>query len=90
VPSVNNLTQILNIALRTELLESLGWDESKLSQLESYLEVEFENFNLKSPQVIILEIKDHFGEDTAIIIERLFKEQFKSLLLANGGDINEH
>tara|TARA_X000001388_G_scaffold63476_1_gene49438 strand:+ start:680 stop:943 length:264 start_codon:yes stop_codon:yes gene_type:complete len=87
---MNNLNQLLNIALKTELLESLGWDEHKLAQLEQYLENEFSNFNLKSPIVIITEIENHFGEATAEIIARLFEDQLKVLLTVNRGEINEH
>ncbi len=87
---MNNLTNYMNLAVKTELLESLGWDEEKLSQLEQYLENEFSNFNLKAPIVIISEIKQHFGEETAEIIAKLFSEQFKTLLIVNGGEINEH
>ena len=87
---MNNLNQLLNIALKTELLESLGWDEHKLAQLEQYLENEFSNFNLKSPIVIIAEIENHFGENTAAIIARLFEDQLKVLLTVGGGKIDEH
>ena len=86
----HDLSQILNLSLQTELLESLGWDEQLLAQLLQYLENEFENFYLKSPLIIISEIQENFGEAPAVIIGRIFEEQLKTILTVNRGDIHEH
>jgi hypothetical protein len=62
-----------NIRFETELLESLGWDESQLKALFLYLETALEdNYNYTE---ISAHIKDFFGNDTFIIISKVFKEE---------------
>ena len=87
---MNRFTDYFNLKVKTEILESLGWDELKLSQLEEYLNTEFNNINTKHPIIIIKEIKEHFGEDTSKVIEALFKDQLKTIINFNGGMYDEH
>lgn len=87
---MNNFLNYLNLKVKTELLESLGWDEQLLSQLEEYLNTEFNNFHVVHPDTIIENVKQHFGEETAKVLDDLFKDQIKSILKHNGGNIDEH
>ena len=86
----NHLQHILNIRYQTEILESLGWDEKKMSQLFDYLETEFNNFNIKRPGELLNSVEMHFGEATAIIIKKIFAEQFNVIKTNNNGENNEH
>ena len=70
----NHLQTILNVRYQTELLEALSWDEEKLSQLLSYLETEFNNF----------------GEPVALIIKKIFAEQFNLIVDNSRGEGNEY
>jgi|SaaInlStandDraft_1057018.scaffolds.fasta_scaffold631980_2 hypothetical protein len=86
----NHLQSILNVRYQTELLESLDWDEQKRSQLFEYLETEFNNFNLKRPGELLNSVELHFGESTAMIIKKIFAEQFNVIIQNNSGENNEH
>lgn len=87
---MNNFLNYLNLKVKTELLESLGWDEQLLSQLEEYLNTEFNNFHVVHPDTIIENVKQNFGEETSKVLSELFKDQLKSILIHNGGVIDEH
>lgn len=87
---MNNFLNYLNLKVKTELLESLGWDEQLLSQLEEYLNTEFNNFHVVHPDTIIENVKQNFGEETSKVLNELFKDQLKSILIHNGGVIDEH
>ena len=87
---MDNIENLLNVRYQTEILESLGWDEDLLAQLLTYLNNEFENFNLKHPAYLLKEVEIAFGEDTANVLKRIFDEQLKVILAYNQGEINEH
>jgi len=86
----NHLQTILNVRYQTELLEALSWDEEKLSQLLSYLETEFNNFNIKRPDELLNSVELHFGEPVALIIKKIFAEQFNLIVDNSKGEGNEY
>ncbi len=81
---------ILNIQCQTQLLESLGWDEELLAQLLKYLDTEFSNFEIKSPEAILNEVEEHFGPQTSEVLRLFFKEQLKIIKMNSGGSNYEH
>jgi len=87
---MNNFSNYLNLKAKTELLESLGWDEVKLSQLESYLSDCFSSVNFKHPITILKEVEDHFGEDTSEVLKNIFENELKNIINYNGGIYDEH
>lgn len=84
----NHLQSILNVRYQTEILESLCWDEQKLSQLFDYLETEFNNFNIKRPGELLNSVELHFGKDTSEIIKKIFAEQFNLVITSKSGEKN--
>tara|TARA_R110001599_G_scaffold185287_1_gene379552 strand:+ start:544 stop:813 length:270 start_codon:yes stop_codon:yes gene_type:complete len=86
----NHFQSILNVRYQTELLEALGWDEQMLAQLFDYLNTEFNNFNIKRPGELLNSIEFHFGESVAVIIKKIFAEQFSLIVDNSGGKSSEH
>ena len=86
----NHLQTILNVRYQTELLEALSWDEEKLSQLLSYLETEFNNFNIKRPDELLNSVELYFGDCAALVIKKIFAEQFNLIVDNSGGEGNEY
>ena len=86
----DHLNHILNIRYQTEILEALGWDEEKLSQLFEYLETEFNNFNIKRPGELLNSVELHFGSEVSTVIKKIFAEQFNLIVVNSGGTNNEH
>ena len=87
---MNKADFIINLQYKTQLLESLGWDEQLLAQLLEYLETEFSNFNLKSPKEIISSVEVHFGEETSQVLSDIFKSQSAMINAFSGGIHDEH
>ena len=79
------INSILNdIRFRTEVLESLGWDESQLDSLFLYLN---NSLDKDIPiDEIMLEIQDTYGIETFKIIKDIFE---KETLLMTVGFKNE-
>ena len=68
-----NFRLLNNIRFKTELLESLGWDESQLEALFLYLETSLkDNYSYTE---ISKTIKEDFSEDTFNIIAKVFNEE---------------
>jgi len=79
------INSVLNdIRFRTEVLESLGWDESQLDSLFLYLN---NSLDKDIPiEEIMLEIQDTYGIETFKIIKDIFE---KEALLMTVGFKNE-
>ena len=66
-----SVTEDLNF--RTSLLESLEWDEDLLQTFLFYFDDQLrKNTNLDK---LLIEVRDHFGQETFKIIAELFKEE---------------
>tara|TARA_B100001250_G_C19049900_1_gene465346 strand:- start:13 stop:285 length:273 start_codon:yes stop_codon:yes gene_type:complete len=65
---------INNINKETQLLESLGWDETTLKDLYEYLDIHFSGDSIISPKILLQEIKEKFGEDCSKILQGIFLE----------------
>jgi len=85
-----HVQNILNIRYQTQILESLGWDEQKFTQLFEYLNNEFTNFDLKHPAELLKVIENHFGKATSDVFVEIFDEQLKLILAQNSGAYDEH
>lgn len=76
-----NQNSILNdIRFRTELLESLGWDENQLNSLFEYLQLELSNDTKLN--IIMSHIKDNYSNSVYKIIKNIFVEE--SLFISVG------
>ena len=64
---------IADIRFRTSLLESLEWDEDLLQTFLFYFDDQLKKNT--SPEKLLDEIKDYFGEATYNIVVKLFKEE---------------
>ena len=69
-----------NIRFRTEVLESLGWDETQLDSLFLYLN---NSIDKDTPiDEIMLEVQDTYGIETFKIIKDIFEKE--TLLMTIG------
>ena len=77
--------KINNITFQTQLLESVGWDESLVDDLFDYLDKVLNSDVVSHPSVVLKEIKDKFGEETEKIIKKLSlaKTVYKLSMLKN-------
>ena len=64
----------------TELLESLEWDYEALNELYEYLDLHFSGDSIITPDLILQEVKEKFGEECEKILRKLFVE----VSIANG------
>lgn len=86
---MDKISTVINVHHQTQLLEALGWDEELLDQLFSYLETSFTNFETKSPDLILIEVEEHFGAAAASVLKDLFIEQIK-FIKSYGAGSYEH
>ena len=80
------LANLSHINFETALLESLGWDESELARLQSYLNDD----RAKGRHVdeVLNEIEQEFGVSTSDILRKLFGEMiFKYNLHTKGQEV---
>ena len=71
---IDHKVVINNLAKETELLESLEWDYEALDELYEYLDVHFSGDSIITPDLILLEVKEKFGEECEKILRKLFVE----------------
>ena len=71
---IDNKVVINNIAKETELLESLEWDYEVLDELYEYLNVHFSGDSIITPDLMLQEIKEKFGEECEKVLRKLFVE----------------
>ena len=64
---------------RTEVLESLDWNEESLAQLENFIIMQNECFVPTHPTKLLLEIEEFFGESTRIVMEKIMKREYAQL-----------
>jgi len=76
----NTLHNILNLSKETELLESLDWDEDVLESLYEYLDIHFTGDSIITPDILLEDIKKHYGEACS----KVLREMFIEISLKNG------
>lgn len=70
----NHRVLINNVNKETQLLESLGWDEVELKNLYEYLDIHFSGDSIITPDLLLEEVKEKFGEDCSIVLREMFVE----------------
>ena len=65
---INNLTR------ETELLESLDWNEDHLKSLYDYLDIHFNGDSIITPDLLLEDIKEHYGESCSKVLREMFIE----------------
>jgi len=65
---------INNLSKETQLLESLDWDEDLLTELYDYLDVHFTGDSIISPNLLLKEVNEKFGETCANILRAMLLE----------------
>lgn len=76
----NHRLLINNLSKETELLESLDWDEEVLQSLYEYLDIHFTGDSIITPNILLSEIEDHYGEQCS----KILREMFIEVSIANG------
>ena len=71
---------ISNLTKETELLESLDWNEEHLKSLYEYLEIHFSGDSIITPDLLLKDIKEHYGEPCS----KVLREMFIEVSLSNG------
>ena len=71
---------INNLSKETELLESLDWNEEHLKSLYDYLEIHFSGDSIITPDLLLKDIKEHYGEPCS----KVLREMFIDVSLQNG------
>ena len=65
---------INNISKETELLESLDWNEESLKSLYEYLDIHFSGDSIITPDLLLEDIKIHYGEPCSKVLREMFVE----------------
>ena len=65
---------INNLSKETELLESLDWNEEHLKSLYEYLEIHFDGNSIITPDLLLEDIKQHYGEPCSKVLREMFIE----------------
>ena len=65
---------INNLAKETELLESLEWNEDHLKSLYEYLDIHFTGDSIITPDLLLEDIKHHYGEPCSKVLREMFIE----------------
>tara|TARA_B100000900_G_scaffold412035_1_gene432988 strand:- start:862 stop:1104 length:243 start_codon:yes stop_codon:yes gene_type:complete len=65
---------------KTELLESLDWDEEALIQLLDFISCQNELFIPTHPSILLDQIEEFFGKNTRLVMEKLFDEEVKLIV----------
>lgn len=70
-----NKSLLIDMNFRTELLESLDWDETQFDSLLKYLQEEIRS-NLTSPEELLENIDINYGENARKLVKKMFKEAY--------------
>lgn len=73
---------------KTEILESLDWDEEALEQLVNFIDMQKECFVPTHPKILLEQIKEFFGESTSIVMEKIFMREYAHMQESN--DVQEN
>ena len=72
---MNNYKKMINnLTKETELLEALDWDEEHLKSLYEYLDIHFNGDSIITPDILLEEIKKHYGEACSKVLREMFVE----------------
>ena len=71
---IDHTVIINNLSKETELLESLEWDYEILDELYAYLDLHFKGDSIITPDLILSEVKQKFGEECEKVLRKLFVE----------------
>lgn len=61
---------------KTEILESLDWDEEALEQLIKFIDMQKECFVPTHPKILLEQIEEFFGESTSIVMKKIFMREY--------------
>ena len=81
--------QLSDINMRTELLESLGWDEEGLERLTGALTLKLSKGG-QSVESVIAWVESEFGESPAAVVEKIFDRVIFNNNLHVNGDTYEN
>ena len=76
----NYKLMINNLSKETELLEALDWNEDYLKSLYEYLDIHFSGDSIITPDLLLEDIKTHYGEACSKVLRKMFIE----VSIANG------
>ena len=68
--------KIADLRFRTEVLESLEWDEEVCNHFFEYLDSALNDINSRDPIELLEEIRDLYGVTTLKIIAQVFKKEY--------------
>jgi hypothetical protein len=75
----NYLDNFKSLSDKTELLESLEWDEAALEQLHSFINMQKDCFVPTHPVKLLEQIEEFFGEQTRKVVAKIFEREFKKI-----------
>jgi len=70
----NHKLLISNLSKETELLESLDWNEEHLTSLYEYLDIHFNGDSIITPDLLLEDVKKHYGEACSKVLREMFVE----------------
>ena len=70
----NHKYLINNLSKETELLESLDWNEEHLKSLYDYLDIHFNGDSIITPDLLLKDIKEYYGEACSKVLREIFIE----------------
>jgi hypothetical protein len=73
------LNNFKSLSDRTELLESLEWDEVALEQLHSFINMQKDCFVPTHPAKLLEHIEEFFGKPTKEVVAKIFKREIKKI-----------
>tara|TARA_B100001113_G_C20850211_1_gene509258 strand:+ start:307 stop:558 length:252 start_codon:yes stop_codon:yes gene_type:complete len=65
---------------KTEILESLNWDEDALVQLISFIDMQKECFIPTHPSEILNQVEEHFGNPARVVLEKIMKREYSVIV----------
>jgi hypothetical protein len=81
---------LINIQYETELLESLDWSNERLKEFYEYLDTQFNNEILVSPNTLLQDIERLFGIMTKEVCKKIFSQVIVQNNLHHSGDTIEN
>ena len=72
----NHKELINNLAKETEILESLDWNEEHLKSLYEFLDIHFSGDSIITPDLLLFEVKNNYGEACAKVLRSMFIKVF--------------
>lgn len=70
----------ISLSDKTEILESLNWDEDALVQLISFIDIQKECFIPAHPSDLLNQVEEHFGNPTRVVLEKIMKREYSVIV----------